>query len=89
MERHYLSIFHSVFENFQDVILLVDKGEKKISSTAGHHLMHEHPYAKQRFIQANDHMSKFIEILKNGNLKSFIRLVESEALTLSRHDDDI
>lgn len=73
---------HPIFENYQDVILLVDKGEKKISSTVGHNLMHEHPYAKQRFIQANDNLSKLIEILKNGHLKSFISLVESEALTL-------
>ncbi len=73
---------HPIFENYHDVILLVYKGEKKISSTVGHNLMHEHPYAKQRFIQANDNLSKLIEILKNGHLNSFISLVESEALTL-------
>src|SRR5690606_7539849 len=36
---------HSVFENYQDTILLVDKGEKQVSSTVGHDLMHNHPFA--------------------------------------------
>ena len=73
---------HSVFENYQDAILLVDKGEKQVSSTVGHNLMHNHPYAENRFLQANDNLSKISEILKNGDVKSFINLVESEALTL-------
>ena len=73
---------HSVFENYQDAILLVDKGEKQVSSTVGHNLMHNHPYAENRFTQANDNLAKMSEILQNGDIKSFISLVESEALTL-------
>ncbi|MEE9407129.1 MAG: diphosphomevalonate decarboxylase [Polaribacter sp.] len=73
---------HSVFENYQDTILLVDKGEKQVSSTVGHNLMHNHPYAENRFKQANDNLSKISEILQNGDVESFISLVESEALTL-------
>ncbi|MDO6813633.1 diphosphomevalonate/mevalonate 3,5-bisphosphate decarboxylase family protein [Tenacibaculum soleae] len=73
---------HPVFENYCDTILLVDKGEKQVSSTVGHNLMHNHPYAQQRFKQANDNLTKLSEILQNGNIKEFINLVESEALTL-------
>ena len=73
---------HPFFENYQDVILLVDKGEKQVSSTVGHNLMHEHPYAENRFLQANDNLSKMSKILQEGNRKDFINLVESEALTL-------
>jgi diphosphomevalonate decarboxylase len=73
---------HSVFENYQDAILLVDKGEKQVSSTVGHNLMHDHPYAENRFQQANENMSKMVEILQNGDIKAFVNLVESEALTL-------
>ncbi|ARV16221.1 diphosphomevalonate/mevalonate 3,5-bisphosphate decarboxylase family protein [Polaribacter sp. SA4-12] len=72
----------TVFENYQDAILLVDKGEKQVSSTIGHNLMHDHPYAENRFTQANDNLSKISEILQNGDIKAFISLVESEALTL-------
>src|SRR5690606_22908920 len=39
---------HAVFQNYQDSILLVDKGEKQVSSTVGHELMHNHPFATQR-----------------------------------------
>ncbi len=73
---------HAVFENYQDAILLVDKGEKQVSSTIGHNLMHEHPYAENRFKQANDNLGKISEILQNGDVKAFVNLVESEALTL-------
>ena len=73
---------HSVFENYQDAILLVDKGEKQVSSTVGHNLMHNNPYAESRFKQANDNLSKLSKILQNGEIKEFIHLVESEALTL-------
>src|SRR5690606_16735873 len=31
---------NAVFNNYQDTILLVDKGEKQVSSTVGHELMH-------------------------------------------------
>ena len=73
---------HANFNNYQDTILLVDKGEKQVSSTVGHNLMHDHPYAENRFKQANENLGKITEILQNGNLDSFINVVESEALTL-------
>ncbi|WKD86004.1 hypothetical protein KCTC32516_01354 [Polaribacter huanghezhanensis] len=73
---------HVVFENYQDAILLVDKGEKQVSSTVGHNLMHKHPYAEQRFAQANENLTKLSEILQNGDVDAFINIVESEALTL-------
>ena len=73
---------HDKFRNFHDTILLVDKGEKQVSSTVGHQLMHDHPFAKKRFDQANDHVSDLISILQNGDLNGFIELIESEALTL-------
>lgn len=73
---------HPIFRNYQDTILLVDKGEKQVSSTVGHNLMHNHPYAEQRFLQANKNVAKLKQILMNGDITSFIGLVESEALTL-------
>ena len=73
---------HSHFHNYQDSILLVDKGEKQVSSTVGHELMHNHPFATQRFSQAHENIAKLKAILKSGDLEAFIALVESEALTL-------
>ena len=73
---------HPIFYNYQDTILLVDKGEKQVSSTVGHDLMHNHPFAEQRFLQAHENLNQLISIFKNGNLDGFIEIVESEALTL-------
>ena len=76
------SQIHDNFKNYQDTILLVDKGEKQVSSTVGHDLMHNHPYAERRFEQAEENLSKIKTILENGNVHEFIKIVESEALTL-------
>lgn len=73
---------HPNFNQYQDTILLVDQGEKIVSSTVGHQLMHEHPFANQRFSQAQENIAKLTEILQNGNIKAFVNIVESEALSL-------
>jgi diphosphomevalonate decarboxylase len=78
----YPYTIHNVFQNFQDTILLVDKGEKQVSSTVGHDLMHDHPFAERRFAQAHENLDKLITVFENGNLEEFIKIVESEALTL-------
>jgi diphosphomevalonate decarboxylase len=78
----YPFAIHDNFKNFQDTILLVDKGEKQVSSTVGHDLMHDHPYAERRFAQAHENLDKLIPVFENGNLEEFIAIVESEALTL-------
>jgi len=76
------SSLHENFKNYQDTILLVDKGEKQVSSTVGHDLLHGHPFAEQRFAQAHHNLSAIKTVLENGNLEEFIKIVESEALTL-------
>ena len=73
---------HENFKNYRDTILLVDKGEKQVSSTVGHDLMHNHPYAERRFAQAHENLDQLIVIFESGNLEEFIKVVESEALTL-------
>ncbi|VXC26454.1 Diphosphomevalonate decarboxylase [Flavobacterium sp. 9AF] len=76
------SDLHPIFTNYQDTILLVDKGEKQVSSTVGHDLMHNHPFAEKRFEQAHKNLTEVKNILSTGNLTEFIKIVESEALTL-------
>ena len=73
---------HRNFENYQDTILLVDVGQKQVSSNVGHDLMHNHPFAEQRFAQAHQNLSALKTALATGDLDSFITIVESEALTL-------
>jgi diphosphomevalonate decarboxylase len=75
-------VLHADFINFQDTILLIDKGEKQVSSTVGHDLMHGHAFAQQRFAQAHDNLSKMRMALVSGDMDAFISITESEALTL-------
>jgi len=60
----YPNDVHQNFKNYQDTILLVDKGEKQVSSTVGHNLMYGHPFAQERFKQADKNLSDMILILK-------------------------
>ena len=73
---------HPVFKTYQDTILLIDKGTKQVSSTTGHNLMHAHPFAENRFLQATNHLSSLHTIMKSGELDDFIHIVELEALSL-------
>ena len=73
---------HPVFKTYQDTILLIDKDTKQVSSTTGHDLMHAHPFAENRFLQATNHLSSLLSIMKSGELDDFIRIVELEALSL-------
>jgi diphosphomevalonate decarboxylase len=78
----YPGEIHEVFATFHDTILLVDKGVKQVSSTVGHNLMVDHPFAEARFDQAQNNMSRLMPILKTGDLDGFIDIVEKEALSL-------
>ena len=73
---------HATFKNYCDTILLVDEGSKQVSSSKGHQLMRNHPFAKKRFEQAHQNIEKIKPILENGEMDDFMVLVESEALTL-------
>lgn len=73
---------HAVFHDFRDYILLVETGAKAVSSSAGHDLMKEHPYARKRFSQAHTYLGHLQKILQEGALTEFGALVEREALTL-------
>ncbi|WP_224491337.1 diphosphomevalonate decarboxylase [Robertkochia flava] len=78
----YRGGMHPVFSGYQDTILLVDKGQKQVSSTVGHGLMHGHPFADARFSQAHHNLDELMKVLTAGDQDGFIRIVESEALTL-------
>ncbi len=73
---------HPVFQTYRDTILLVDTGVKKVSSRAGHTLMETNPFATARFEQARSHLDSLFTALKTGDVETFIRISESEALTL-------
>lgn len=73
---------HPIFHDYHDDILIVSKGEKSVSSRAGHQLMEGNPYAAARYQQANANLAKLIDVLKAGDAHAFGQIAELEALTL-------
>ena len=73
---------HPVFDNYHDAILIMSSARKSLSSSAGHALMNNHPYASQRYLNAHQNLKRLTGILKSGDLEGFVTLVEQEALEL-------
>jgi len=73
---------HGKFMHLRDAILITSMEKKKVSSSAGHSLMNEHPYAKARYKQANQNLNLLLQALKSGDEELFISIVENEALSL-------
>lgn len=73
---------HPIFTDLQDAILMIDSSPKKVSSTAGHALMKDHPYADARFQQARLNMSELQDTMVQGDFDQFTSIVENEALSL-------
>jgi diphosphomevalonate decarboxylase len=73
---------HPIFDNYQDSILIVNRGEKKISSRQGHQLMIKHPFAQARYMQAANNLEKLLQVFAAGDLETFINITEQEAFTL-------
>ena len=71
-----------IFMEYQNTILIIDPGVKKISSSIGHKLMNENPFSKTRFSEANNNITKLKNVLKSGHLDEFINITESEALMI-------
>ncbi len=74
--------FHPLFQNYKDAVLIVDRAEKSVSSRAGHALMETNPYAATRYEQANTHLAALVKAMQTGDMTTFIRIVEAEAMVL-------
>jgi len=73
---------HPKFRELRDAILIVNTEKKKVSSTQGHESMVHHPFAKERYNQAQQNMKKLLASLESGEQEGFIQIIENEALTL-------
>ncbi|MGM0475447.1 MAG: diphosphomevalonate/mevalonate 3,5-bisphosphate decarboxylase family protein, partial [Bacteroidota bacterium] len=74
--------FHPAFRDMRDTILIVESGQKKVSSSTGHALMEKNPFSPVRFSQARENLKKLRTILEEGDWTGFISVLEEEALTL-------
>ena len=72
-----------VYHTFHDAILIVNSEEKKVSSSAGHALMDNMPYAETRYGHAHESLLTLLEAMQSEDrIQDFISIVESEALQL-------
>lgn len=73
---------HEVFRSLHDDILIVSTDEKSVSSRAGHALMDGNPYAEPRYAQARQRLAALLTAMEAGDLATFGKIAEDEALTL-------
>lgn len=79
----WAAYLHPFYASYRDTILVVSSHEKSVSSTAGHKLMDELPYAAVRYDEAHSNTVRLIDVLKDDTrVDHFVSLVESEALQL-------
>ena len=71
-----------IFKDYHDSILIVSDAKKSVSSRAGHALMDGNPYAESRYAVAKNNIVNLLEALKTGDLETFIRITEWEAMQL-------
>lgn len=73
---------HAEMAHLKDSVLVISGEEKKVSSTAGHGRMKEHPFAEARYAQAKTNFKLMASALKSGDIETMGKILESEALTL-------
>lgn len=73
---------HKDYLCLRDAVLIIDSKQKKVSSSVGHSLMNDHPYAAQRFSNAKKNLSEILKAMQNGDFTQFAYLIEHEALSL-------
>ena len=73
---------HPVFKTLRDSIIIVNRGEKPVSSSEGHNRMNGHPFAEARVKQAQKNTAELLEALKTGDKQTFMRITETAAFTL-------
>lgn len=78
----YVEPLHDIYKSCHDDILIASRGEKSVSSRAGHALMEGNIYADNRYLQAGQRLHRLLEVLKSGDFDAFGTIAENEALTL-------
>jgi len=77
-----LEPIHEVFSNLHDLIVVVSDQKKSVSSSTGHSLMVNHPFATERYRQARERAAALPSVLRDGDLDAFTRITIAEGLGL-------
>lgn len=77
-----LTNVHPVFQTLRDSILIISEEQKQVSSSAGHRLMQGHQFGSARIEQASQNLKMLLTALHDGDMATFGRIAEAEALAL-------
>lgn len=73
---------HPSMRHVHDHIVIIDSGAKQTSSSAGHSLMHDNPYAPARYQRAHDRTEQALTALSSWDRSTLGQIIEREALDL-------
>jgi diphosphomevalonate decarboxylase len=73
---------HPSLDDLHDAILVVSAAPKEVSSTTGHGAMDSHPFRPGRILLANEHLSRILDALQDGDVDELAQVTEAEALAL-------
>jgi len=76
------SIYPPSFWDIKDIVVIVDRKEKDVSTTEGQKNAFSSPFFKLRLLRINDKIAKLKKFLKEKDFENFGKLVEDEALEL-------
>jgi len=76
------SIYPLSFWDIKDIVVIVDRKEKDVSTTEGQKNAFSSPFFKLRLLRINDKIAKLKKFLKEKDFENFGKLVEDEALEL-------
>jgi diphosphomevalonate decarboxylase len=71
-----------LFRDMGVAVMIVSGQPKKLSSSLGHQLMEQHPWAPARYVQAENHLEQILHAMKSGDFEEFSQITENEALSL-------
>ena len=71
-----------LFRDMGVAVMIISGQPKTLSSSLGHKLMDQHPWASARYVQAEKHLKQILHAMKSGDFDNFSRITENEALSL-------
>lgn len=76
------SIFPPDWWDLRDIIVVLGKTPKKVSSSEGHVLAESSPFYKPRILGMKDKTQKLKAVLKEKNFRKFGEIIEEEAINM-------
>jgi diphosphomevalonate decarboxylase len=77
-----ISKVHPCFNKVFDSVLIIDNGQKEVSSSKGHSLFNDSVYKEPRVNMANKNFDELVDVLQLGDKLRFAQIIIEEGLSL-------